>query len=64
MIWKLITLAGAAFALWTFLRRAMAVAAPPARRGAEGAEDYARCPRCGAWKPAAGDCACRVPPTP
>jgi hypothetical protein len=66
VIWKLITLAGAAFALWSFARRALGAARPPARRGdaAQTAEDYDRCRRCGAWKPAGGDCACRLPPTP
>jgi hypothetical protein len=63
MLWKLVTLGAAAYALWSFLRRAIAVAAPSAPPKG-GAEEYARCPRCGAWRPAGEDCACRLPPVP
>ena len=65
MIWKLITLLGAGFALWSFARRAFgAVEKAAPAPGRPGAENYARCPACGAWTAAGAACACRLPPTP
>ena len=63
MLWKLVTLAAAGFALWSFVRRAMGAARPsaPAKHSAE---DYARCRACGAWRPVGADCTCRLPPVP
>lgn len=66
MLWKLLTLAAAGLALWSFLRKAIAIAGPreEARPRRPGAEDFVRCRACGAWRPEGGDCACRLPPTP
>ena len=63
MLWKLVTLVAAGLALWSVARRTLGATRPhaAARRGAE---DYARCPACGAWRPAGADCACRLPPVP
>ncbi len=68
MIWKILTFAGVAIAVWSMVRRFAAVAqppsSPPARPGPAQVEDLVRCGACGAWKAPAEPCACQIPPTP
>jgi hypothetical protein len=66
MLWKIVTVAVAALALWNLARR---IAGPPASERPGGApgrgvEDLARCVDCGAWLPRAEPCLCATPPTP
>jgi hypothetical protein len=66
MLWKALTLAAAALALWSVARRALG----PGSGGERGRpanpriEDLARCVSCGAWRPRIEPCACATPPTP
>lgn len=68
MIWKILTLAGVAIAVWSMVRRFASVAQPPppppVRAGSAQVEDLVRCAACGAWKAPAAPCACQIPPTP
>lgn len=62
MLTKLLIIAGAALFAWGVLRNAFTGGAKPEARFR--AEDFARCPDCGAWRPKDEDCACRQPPIP
>lgn len=65
MLLKLLTILGAAIALWGFVRRLTGAGAPPGAARRDGAAtDLVRCARCGAWRPPETSCACALPPTP
>jgi hypothetical protein len=66
MLWKALTLAAAALALWSLARRALGLPGGDGREPAPGSrvEDLARCAACGAWRARLEPCACETPPTP
>ena len=79
MIWKILTLVGAALLAWTALRgwlggspgdhrggRAGRISggAAPARRDGGQVADLERCAGCGAWRAPGAGCDCDTPPTP
>ncbi|MFN3613405.1 MAG: hypothetical protein ACK4WC_02440 [Rubrimonas sp.] len=66
MLWKILTLAAAGFAIYASLRRYAGLfgAAGQGGRGGRDVADLAPCPSCGAWREPGDDCACRLPPTP
>ncbi|TVQ57494.1 MAG: hypothetical protein EA355_04335 [Rhodobacteraceae bacterium] len=66
MLLKILTLVGAALALWSMARRAAGLVRTPAPRVGPGggAEEMVRCRACGAWRAPGATCACALPPTP